>query len=161
MQAAWSAPRVQQSSLVVSACLGVLLLSAYAAAQPVTHATADAGANEMEELRRSIAHDAQSLSTEDCTTACKALGSMRRATERLCALDPGAPCTEARDRGGAPLGAKGRRLRGLHDQPPRRTPFRRRARPRVGGFPRRASEAIKGLTTFVAHAGKSAKTGAS
>jgi uncharacterized protein (TIGR03382 family) len=34
----------------------------------------------------------------DCTLACLALGSMRRATERLCAIDPGERCTSARQK---------------------------------------------------------------
>ncbi|HEY6460805.1 MAG TPA: hypothetical protein VIY73_11665 [Polyangiaceae bacterium] len=34
----------------------------------------------------------------DCALACKALGSMRRATENLCALDPGDRCAKARER---------------------------------------------------------------
>src|SRR4051812_23172136 len=51
---------------------------------------------EIEQLVRSIATDAQSLSTDDCVSACKALDSMRRATARLCSLDSGRRCTDAR-----------------------------------------------------------------
>ncbi len=41
---------------------------------------------------------AEALSADACATACLALRSMRRATERLCALDPGADCDDARRR---------------------------------------------------------------
>jgi hypothetical protein len=59
---------------------------------------ADAGAPEAEidELMKSITHDAETLSTDDCISACKALDSMRRATGRLCSLDAGRRCAEAR-----------------------------------------------------------------
>jgi hypothetical protein len=36
------------------------------------------------------------LSTDDCAAACRALASIRRAAERLCALEPGPRCAEAR-----------------------------------------------------------------
>lgn len=38
------------------------------------------------------------LSADGCTTACKALDSMRRATSRLCAIDPGPSCEDAQRR---------------------------------------------------------------
>ncbi len=41
---------------------------------------------------------AESLSADACSTACLALRSMQRATDRLCALDPGADCEDARRR---------------------------------------------------------------
>jgi hypothetical protein len=59
-------------------------------------ASPSAGGDEAEELARSIAQEAQALSTDDCLSACKALASMRRATDRLCALDPGPRCADAR-----------------------------------------------------------------
>lgn len=40
----------------------------------------------------------QELSTHACDEACRALASMRRAAERLCALDSGPRCVEARSR---------------------------------------------------------------
>jgi uncharacterized protein (TIGR03382 family) len=36
------------------------------------------------------------LSTDDCAAACRALASIRRAADRLCALEPGPRCDEAR-----------------------------------------------------------------
>src|SRR5438067_9060264 len=56
----------------------------------------DAGADDPDELARYVAKQGEALSTDDCTSACNALASMRRATDRLCALDPGARCREAR-----------------------------------------------------------------
>jgi len=38
------------------------------------------------------------LSAEGCVTACRALGSMKRATDRLCVLDPGPPCADAKQK---------------------------------------------------------------
>lgn len=56
---------------------------------------ADAG-DEADDLARQIAQQGEALSTDDCTAACSALASMRRAADRLCALDPGARCRDAR-----------------------------------------------------------------
>lgn len=50
---------------------------------------------EVEELARAVAQSAEALSTHDCVSACNALGSLKRATARLCALDPGPRCTQA------------------------------------------------------------------
>lgn len=38
------------------------------------------------------------LATRDCVAACRALGSIRRAAERICALEPGQRCDSARDK---------------------------------------------------------------
>jgi MYXO-CTERM domain-containing protein len=71
---------------------GVLVLTL--GAQLAT--TPDGGEDEATTLARSIADQAKTLSTDDCVAACKALLSMRRAAERLCNLDPGQRCTDAR-----------------------------------------------------------------
>ncbi len=75
--------------MIVPAAVLSLLLAAPARA-------ADAGAGDPDELARQIAKQGEALSTDDCTSACSALASMRRAADRLCALDPGARCREAR-----------------------------------------------------------------
>ncbi len=68
-------------------------------AVPARAAAADAGTgDEAEDLARSIASQAEALSTDDCAAACKALASMRRATDRLCSLDAGRRCADARAR---------------------------------------------------------------
>jgi MYXO-CTERM domain-containing protein len=51
---------------------------------------------EREDLERQLAHDYSALSTSDCGTACRALSSMQRAAERICALAPGKSCDDAR-----------------------------------------------------------------
>ncbi len=51
---------------------------------------------ETEALVQELNREHEALSTEDCTAACRALASIKRATERLCALDPGPPCQAAR-----------------------------------------------------------------
>jgi len=56
---------------------------------------ADAG-DDVDALLRSLHGDATALTTTDCAQACQALGSMRRATDRICAIDPGARCEDAR-----------------------------------------------------------------
>jgi MYXO-CTERM domain-containing protein len=53
---------------------------------------------EIAALEAQIAREAAALSTESCEIACRALGSMERARGRLCALDPGPKCADARDR---------------------------------------------------------------
>lgn len=51
--------------------------------------------HEIDALRAELG---QQLSTHACDEACRALASMRRAAERLCALDSGSRCVEARGR---------------------------------------------------------------
>jgi MYXO-CTERM domain-containing protein len=53
-------------------------------------------ADEREDLMRQLGQEYDALSTSDCVSACRALASMQRAAERICALDPGASCAEAR-----------------------------------------------------------------
>ena len=60
-------------------------------------ATADeAPQQNVVQLAQAIEDQAAALSTDDCTTACKALASMQRAADRLCKMDPGPSCTKAR-----------------------------------------------------------------
>jgi MYXO-CTERM domain-containing protein len=51
---------------------------------------------EIAQLEQEIARGAAALSGGGCAVACRALASMERATERLCTLDPGPRCAEAR-----------------------------------------------------------------
>lgn len=76
---------------VVAALLAIPARAAAAAADGGAHEVED-----VEELAASIARDAQALSTDDCASACKALASMLRAADRICALDPGRRCEDAR-----------------------------------------------------------------
>jgi MYXO-CTERM domain-containing protein len=61
---------------------------------PVAHA--QDGGDDLATLQKSLADEQVALSTADCSTACRALGSIRRVTDRICVLDPGEPCTSAR-----------------------------------------------------------------
>jgi len=47
-------------------------------------------------LERNLASESAALSTSDCTTACRALASIRRAADRICALDSGERCAAGR-----------------------------------------------------------------
>ena len=57
-----------------------------------------AGADEHQQLMQEIQRDYDALGTNDCTVACKAFTSMRRATDRLCEIDPGSACAEAKNK---------------------------------------------------------------
>lgn len=50
------------------------------------------------EIETTYAKLGEELSTHACDEACRALASMRRAADRLCALEPGERCEQARTR---------------------------------------------------------------
>jgi hypothetical protein len=53
--------------------------------------------DEIDALEKQLAQEHAALSTSDCTTACRALSSIRRAADKICALDPGTTrCTSAK-----------------------------------------------------------------
>ena len=54
-----------------------------------------AQADEVTDLEKSLNQQHETLSTSDCTTACQALASIRRAADRICALEPGPRCVAA------------------------------------------------------------------
>lgn len=56
----------------------------------------DVGALEKELDAEHAALSSLELATRDCVEACRALGSIRRAAERICALEPGPRCDAAR-----------------------------------------------------------------
>lgn len=47
-------------------------------------------------LEKQLTTELSTLSTSDCTTACKALKSIRHAADRICVLEPGPRCDAAR-----------------------------------------------------------------
>lgn len=65
---------------------------------PDAAADAEAAAEDAAALEAQLASEHEALSTEDCFSACKALASIRRATDRLCALEPGPRCERAREK---------------------------------------------------------------
>lgn len=74
---------------LVAAASGVLLCTTAAHAQPSSK-------DEITTLEKELASQATALSTADCTSACRALASIRRAADKICALDSGDRCAAAR-----------------------------------------------------------------
>jgi hypothetical protein len=80
--------------------LGVVLTMLSVATLTLTPARAEASdggaSNDIRVLERQLDEEHATLSTSDCTAACRALGSIQRAAEKICALEPGARCEAAR-----------------------------------------------------------------
>ena len=62
------------------------------------HAQSPEGGSGADAIVAQIDQDWAQAQSSDCDTACRALDSMRRATERLCAMDPGDRCARARQK---------------------------------------------------------------
>ena len=88
----------RRSSLVSIASLALVLgLSGSALAQQAGDAGAGASdTTAVAALEAQIDRDLKALSTEGCAVACRALASMQRLVERLCALEGGPRCNAAR-----------------------------------------------------------------
>lgn len=88
----------RRSSLVSIASLALVLgLSIPALAQQAGDAGAGApDTTAVAALEAQIDRDLKALSTEGCAVACRALASMQRSVERLCALEGGPRCNAAR-----------------------------------------------------------------
>ncbi len=58
----------------------------------------DAGTPEddVASLEKHLREEHAALQTQDCVLACRALASIRRAADRICALEPGPRCDDAR-----------------------------------------------------------------
>jgi hypothetical protein len=59
-------------------------------------AALDGGADEIAALEKQLKEEHTALQTQDCSNACRALASIRRAADRICALEPGPRCADAR-----------------------------------------------------------------
>ena len=81
---------VRAARAILVVCLG--LAPASAMAQPA------APSNDAEAAMAEVNRDYASALAADCTMACQALDSMRRATEHLCTLDAGDRCATARQK---------------------------------------------------------------
>lgn len=57
-----------------------------------------ARADEVSDLEKGLAQEHAALSTSDCTAACRALASIRRAADKICAIEQGPRCAAARAR---------------------------------------------------------------
>jgi hypothetical protein len=51
---------------------------------------------DVDSLLKQLNDEHATLSTQDCVTACKAYASIRRAADKICGLEPGPRCTDAR-----------------------------------------------------------------
>jgi MYXO-CTERM domain-containing protein len=80
---------MRRSSVSCVALVATLALAKAAAAQ-------DAGRGEIPALEAELARAASALATGACAVACPALASMKRAADRICALEPGPRCDAAR-----------------------------------------------------------------
>jgi hypothetical protein len=80
---------MRRSSVSCVALVATLALANAAAAQ-------DAGRGEIPALEAELARAASALATGACAVACPALASMKRAADRICALEPGPRCDAAR-----------------------------------------------------------------
>jgi len=88
--------------LVGSGRVGAVTAAAAALALASSTAFADAGdageASDVRALEQQLAEEHAALSTADCNAACRALGSIRRAADKICALEPGPRCDSAREK---------------------------------------------------------------
>jgi MYXO-CTERM domain-containing protein len=53
---------------------------------------------QLSEAEANVNDAISATASSDCAMACRALQSAQRAADRVCALDPGAPCTSARQK---------------------------------------------------------------
>jgi hypothetical protein len=75
-----------------------MIIATIALASPSAFA-ADAGAaadDDAGALLKQLQQEYSALATQDCATACKAYASIRRAADRICGLEPGPRCIDAR-----------------------------------------------------------------
>jgi MYXO-CTERM domain-containing protein len=77
---------------VVGAFLTLSSIGGVARAQTLPDATHE----DLPTLEKNLADETSKLTTSDCATACRALASIRRAAEKICALDPDDRCVAAR-----------------------------------------------------------------
>jgi MYXO-CTERM domain-containing protein len=59
-------------------------------------ASAIAADEDVETLLKQLNDEHAALSTQDCVIACKAAASIRRAADKICGLEPGPRCADAR-----------------------------------------------------------------
>jgi hypothetical protein len=76
---------------VAFAVVGALVVGSWAGS-----AHAQAAKEDLTTLEKSLTEQHDALSTSDCATACRALASIRRAADKICALDPGDRCVSGR-----------------------------------------------------------------
>jgi hypothetical protein len=88
---------IRSSSLAAFAFVVVTVSSSYASAQGKSPQGASVeGAQDLTTLEQKLTAETDALSTSDCANACRALASIRRAADKICALDPGDRCAAGR-----------------------------------------------------------------
>ncbi|CAN5913641.1 hypothetical protein BH11MYX4_BH11MYX4_62180 [soil metagenome] len=75
---------IRSSSALALAVVAVLSLTAGVAR-----------ADEIDDLEKSLAQEQTAPSTSDCSAACRALASIRRAADKICAIEQGPRCAAA------------------------------------------------------------------
>ena len=89
--------RPRSSRLVVAiAVAGALAATSFSAVASAQVTSAPAAKEDLTTLEKSLSEQHDALSTSDCATACRALASIRRAADKICALDPGDRCAAGR-----------------------------------------------------------------
>ena len=74
----------------------VLSFSLWSAAAVAQGAGPTGPQDDLTTLEKNLASESAALSTSDCATACRALASIRRAADKICALEPGERCAAGR-----------------------------------------------------------------
>ena len=75
--------------------LAALIVASLVAATS-SYARAQGAKDDLTTLEKNLAQEHDALSTSDCATACRALASIRRAADKICALDSGERCAAGR-----------------------------------------------------------------
>jgi hypothetical protein len=89
--------RPRSSRLFVAiAVVGTLAATSFPAVARAQVTTGPAAKEDLTALEKSLTEQHDALSTSDCATACRALASIRRAADKICALDPGDRCAAGR-----------------------------------------------------------------
>jgi hypothetical protein len=83
------------SSLAVVVLVSLLVSLGVSASAPRAIAQGREGREDVATLEKSLAEQASQLATSDCMEACRALASIRRAADKICALEPGERCAAA------------------------------------------------------------------
>jgi hypothetical protein len=82
--------------MAVAGALAIATAATTAHAVPSTSGEAISQHDQMVALERSIDEQHDALSTADCAAACRALASILRAADKICALEPGPRCAAGR-----------------------------------------------------------------
>ena len=83
-------------TLVAIALAGALAATSFPAVARAQVTSVPGGKDDLTTLEKSLAEQHDALSTADCANACRALASIRRAADKICALDPGDRCAAGR-----------------------------------------------------------------